>query len=201
MIVDNSPDLQSGLLQLQEADRVNGSLLATDPQNARYAYLAVTIDHIIGNTLLKLGQTAEAVRRFESARATAGRLLNGPNARSARSQYIRLGLHLALVRASVGDPRAAGLAEEASRELATKPLGTTFEDASAYAELGKACAQLAKHGTVAERSDRLRQAIAMLEKSRDLWRSWTVTPAVEPRRQRELSAVEATLSECRAGGR
>jgi eukaryotic-like serine/threonine-protein kinase len=196
MIVDNSPHLEDGLRQLREADRVNGSLLAADPQNARYAYLAVTIDHSIGNTLLKLGQTADAVHRFESARAAAGRLLNGPTSRSARSQYIRLGLHLALVRATAGDPRAADLAEEASRELATKPLGTAFEDATGYAELGKVYAQLAKHSSGSERADRRRKAIATLEKSRDLWRSWTVTPAVEPRRQRELAAVEAALAEC-----
>jgi tetratricopeptide (TPR) repeat protein len=198
MIVDNSPQLEEGLRQLQEADRVNARLLAADPQSARYAYLAVTIDHSIGNTLLKLGQKAEAVRRFESARAAAGRLLNGPTSRSARSQYIRLGLHLALARATTGDPRAVELAGEASGELAKKPLGTAFEDASAYAELGKVYAQLAKHGAGSERADRLRNAIAALEKSRDLWRSWTVTPAVEPRRQRELTAVEAALAECQA---
>ncbi|MEO8074716.1 MAG: hypothetical protein ABI818_00200 [Acidobacteriota bacterium] len=176
----------------------NSSLLAADPRNARYAYLAVTIDHSIGNTLLKLGHTAEAVRRFESARATAGGLLNGPNSRGARSQYIRLGLHLALLRATAGDPRAAGLAEEASRELARKPLGTAFEDATGYAELGKVYSQLAKHGARSERADRLRKAVATLEKSRDLWRSWTVNRAVEPRRQRELAAVEAALGECLA---
>jgi tetratricopeptide (TPR) repeat protein len=198
MIADNSPDLQNGLHQLQEADRVNAQLLAADPQSARYAYLAVAIDQSIGNTLLKLGQTADAVRRFEAARATAARLLNGPNSRAARSQYVRGGLHLALVRATAGDPRAVELAEEASRELAKKPLGAAFEDATAYAELGRVYAQMAKHGTGPERADRLRNAIATLEKSRDLWRSWKVAPAVEPRRQRELTAVEAALAECRA---
>jgi hypothetical protein len=67
-----------------------------------------------------------------------------------------------------------------------------------WRELGKVYAQLAKHGAGSERADRLRKAVATLEKSRDLWRSWTVTPAVEPRRQRELAAVEAALGECLA---
>ena len=195
IVIESSPHVEDGLRQLEEADRVNAQLLAPDPTSDRYSVMSVALGHRIGNTLLTLGRTAEAARRFESARGTAARLLNGPQARNVHSQYVRLSLHLALLHAEAGDRRAAELADEASREMAKKPLGGAFEEASAYGELGKTYAQMARHAAGPERADRVRRAITALEKSRDLWHSWKVAPAVEPRRQKELKAVEAT--ECR----
>jgi len=197
-LVEDPPRVADGLRQLDDSERLNAQLLMPDSTNARYGYLAVAIGHRIGDTLMALGRTPEAVRRFESARTTASRLLKGPTSSQARGQWIFMTLHLALARAETGDPRAVDLVETASRELAAKPLGTAFDNANAYGELGKAYAQLATHGVASERADWRRLAIDTLENSRARWQSLTIAPAAEPRRQKELRAIEAALAACRA---
>jgi hypothetical protein len=165
-----------------------------EPGNARFGNNALVIGRRIGEALGDLGRTADAVRRLEEVRSTAGRLASGPYAANARLQSALATLRLAALHAGTGDARAMALADSVSKELTTRALDTPVVDAQAWTDLGRIYQQLAGRGRPDEREHRRAAAKAALERAAAVWSDAKLPAALEPRRTRALAAIDAELA-------
>jgi hypothetical protein len=150
----------------------------------------------MAKSLTALGRRDEAAGRLEASRTMTAPFKDGTFGPGPRAEYIGATVRLASLRAAAKDGRALKLAAEASALLAQGGLASPFIEASDYGLLGGAYLEIAKHGTAA-RADRVRDAVASLEKSADMLRRMTVAPTADADRQKELRAVEADLATCR----
>lgn len=144
LLVDNPRRISQGLVHLEDADRLNQRLLAEEPGSARYGYLALVLNRRLGDALLSMGRTADGIARLQRVRTEAPRLLAGPTGANARLQLVFATVRLAEVRARAGDPRAAGLADAASREIGGTPIQPPTLAAQINADLDRIRIEIAK---------------------------------------------------------
>jgi eukaryotic-like serine/threonine-protein kinase len=192
VLLDDPARRAEALAHLEQAERLNLSLLAQEPGSDRYGYVAVAIERRIGEALFALGRRREAMRRLESAHARAAGFVDGPQGPSARVQRVLSAVALAELRALAGDPRAAATAEEAALDLAGQPAGPV--KARACAALARAHLELARRARGPERAAHLRAAALQLEAARGEWRAARVPPAFRSRGEGELAAIGSGLA-------
>jgi tetratricopeptide (TPR) repeat protein len=186
--------LDAALANYAEAARLTKELRAQDPKRYVYAQFDGLLEWRSGLTLLLLGRSDAAAKRFEAAQTIAADWL-GTSGATLRPLYVRSTAALATVRAQAGDVRAGALATDAARELALLPPGPINVDAPAYRSVGAAYLEIAR-SMPTTRPAMLEEAVRHLEKSAVLLRSFKTPAEAEPRRQRELREVDAELAAC-----
>jgi len=189
LLADESGAFADALVCLDEADALNGQLIAEEPASDRYGYLQLVLDRRIGRVLDALGRQDESVARLERLRERTPPLLEGPNAVNARIQLLLGGVNLAGVRARAGDARALALAQDLMAELERAPLEPAALAAPVYADLGRVVLDIAARQAPETRGPQLARATTLLDTSARLWGAATLTATLEPRRAAALRAV------------
>ena len=110
-------------------------------------------------------------------------------------------MRLAALHAGTGDDRAMALADAVSKELTSRAVDIPTVDAQVWTDLGRTYRQLAGHGPRDERDRRLAAAKGALERAAALWADAKLPAALESRRTRALSAIDAELAALRGTGR
>jgi serine/threonine protein kinase len=191
------PQPEAAIRDLGEARRLNLSLLETEPKSNRFGYAELVIDRRLGEAMLAAGRTAEAVQLLEGVRARAPEFLQGPTAPNSRLQLVLSTTRLASIRAAAGDKRAAALADAGASQMANGQVDTAAIEAVIYADLARANMTIARREAPAERVARLRGAVVQFETSAARWRAAKIAPALESRRTKALSAIDADIAVCR----
>ena len=188
ILADEPARAAEGIRPLEEARAILVGLVAEDPKNYRYRYNIAFVDRRLGDTLARGGRTAEAEQHFEKATALASQLLTGPDGSKAHGVVVYAQIGVALLRPA-HDAKAASLADAVAAELQRDPkfLGSPWAEALIFADLGR----------VYRTMGRTEDSAVWFEKSCSRWREVTASPALEPRRQRELASAEADLAAVR----
>ena len=192
---DDKHTTDSGLRQLEEAERIDGQLVAEDPGSNRYRVLALSIGLKIGETLGALKRTDAAIRRLETVRAAAGALADGP---VKRNTILFATLRLAELEARAGQASAVQLADETARLLTGAALPSPFSDALARGDLGRLYARLSERSAPGDREVLDRKAKRTLEDGLEHWRVIKLAAATEPLRAKEIAALQASLADLKA---
>ncbi len=178
--------LRDALATLEEADRLNASLLAGEPASERYRYLQVVLDRRLGRLLRLLERDADAERRLTRARTEAERMFTGPSGPGARQQFAMAGVELTWLWARRGDRRAPAAAAAARGDIVMAKMPPILE-AHARADLGRALLTLAR--TAASPGQYAAAAVAEFDASASAWQSQASAPAMSPLRERTLAAL------------
>jgi len=184
----------AALPPLLEADAMNATLMAEEPDSHRYAYLQMVLDRRLGRALAAVGRASEASARFERVRTAAPRLLTGPNAVNAGSQQLQATVDLAHLRAAARDARAEELAREATAALAHGWSGPPMVEAVVRADLARAWLAIAESQAPGARAGSAARALPLFDESARLWTAVTLAPALEPRRTAALAALTSDLA-------
>ncbi len=191
LLGDSSNTPAAALPPLLEADGVNTTLLAEEPESDRYGYVQLVIDRRIGRVLAAVGRAAEGAPRLERVRVRARTMRRGSTAPSTRSQVLQATIDLARIRAAAHDPRALDLALEATADLTGAPIGPANMSAMLHADLADVWLALAAAQPKAARAEALARATALVADSTRLWTAAPLPPALEPRRAAALAALDA----------
>jgi tetratricopeptide (TPR) repeat protein len=188
----------AALVEFEQVEHLVNELLAKDPKSERYGFVGLVAERRRGEMLAAMGQRIEAIRRLEAARSAAARFLGGPNGPNARTQLLLASIRLGVLRAQGGETAAAtALADFVSTELGKKPIAPPMLDASTHRDVAGAYIELAKHARAAERTPHLQRAVSHLERSAALWRALKIAAPIEPRRAKEVAALEVDLASIR----
>ena len=192
---ENPRTAEDGLRDLEQAERITRQLAAEDPGSNRYRVLTVSAGLKIGETLGVLGRTDAAIERLETVRAAARALADGP---FKQSSLVFSTLRLAEQQARAGHAGAVQLADEATGQLAARPLTNAFTDALARGDLGLLYARLAIRTTSADRIALDDKAERSLADGVAHWRAAKLAGELEPRRARKIAALEAALADLKS---
>ncbi len=168
-----------GVAVLLEAHGIVSKLSIDDSANTNHQYLLGYIDELIATGLELQGRRDAALRQAEAALNRLAKLESTPDAVNARRSSLRAKLIVARLASHADPARASRLAAEVSAE-AGKGLNA-FNQALIWSSLGKLYLQLGQREAAAR----------WLEQGAQAWRSINLAQVAEPRRQRELRAIEA----------
>ena len=196
LLTDPIGDATGALHELDEAERLNGRLLAEDPKSDRFGYVAVVINRRIADAETLRGEKAKAIARFERARTDVQRYMKGPTGPSARQLSIAINLALGRLRAEAGEHAALSHANYVASEMTKGPVDTLAVDAAIYRNLGSLFERI---GGFADRTAHLGRAIENWRQSDARWRDPKVPKEMWGRRDEQLRLIQADLSRVEAG--
>jgi serine/threonine protein kinase len=191
LLTDPIGDFEGALVELEAAEQLNGRLLAEDPKSDRFGYVAVVINRRLADALAGLGQQAQAIARYERARADVPRYLKGPNGPTARQLSIAISLRLGRLRAIAADASALSHATYVANELTKAPVDTPAVDAMIYRDLGSLYELLARG---VDRNAHLGRAVANWRQSETRWRDPKVPKEMWTRRDEQLRQLQTDIS-------
>lgn len=172
---------------LQEARGHTAALLREDPKSDRVGYVDAVIAARLGDAMAALARPADAEREYLRARVSALPFRNGPTGPTVRQHLALTTTKLAKLRARRDRREAALLVQEVADQLRAASLGGDVLEAIVYRHLGDACAELAQPAN----------AVTAFEAAQTRWQRARLPAALEPRRARELTWLDARLAALR----
>jgi tetratricopeptide (TPR) repeat protein len=189
MLAEDPQQASAGFRYLADSARIAAELSAGDARNTRLRYMEMFVERKTGECLAAMGRTSEAVTRLQHAISMASELIGGSDGPTAREQVTLMTARLAAIEAERNRAHALELAHQAARQIEAVPslFRTAWTEAQVDRELGQ----------VYVRVGHRREGEAFLEKSLDQLKKLKPPAALEPKRRREMAAVQLELEDAR----